>query len=151
MDTETIAREVLLNHPWTKKCVAFYPDPHNPDDTNLFMRHLKIPARNNTGGTITTRVAMVRTRLKLRPENAPVEEQQPQILIDRQKCPTLSWEMREGYRWPAHKSEQKSESEVPLDKDNHGPEALSRFIYGYFTVSGKSERRNRQSRARIKR
>ena len=150
MDTERIAKEVLKDHPWTSKCVAFYPDPHNPDDTAMLMRHLKIPARNNTGGAISTRNAMIRTRLKPRPEGAPREQQQAQIVFDRDRCSQLAWEMREGYRWPHNKSEARNESEVPLDKDNHGPEALSRFIYGYFTSQGRSERRNRQSRAKIK-
>lgn len=150
MDTERIAKEVLKDHPWTKKCVAFYPDPHNPDDTNILMRHLGIPARNNTGGAITTRNAMIRTRLKPRPPNAPPEEQQAQIVFDRDRCPTLAWEMREGYRWPEHKNEAKNESEVPLDKDNHGPEALSRFIYGYFSSAGTEEKSTRQSRAKVR-
>jgi hypothetical protein len=151
MDTERIAKEILVPHPWTKKCVAFYPDPHNPDDTNMLMRHTKIPARTNTGGELRTRIAMTRTRLKPRPEHAPVEQQQAQIVFDRDRCPHLAWEMREGYRWPEHKNEQRNESEVPLDKDNHGPEALGRFIYGYFTASGRSERTSRQSRAKVRR
>lgn len=151
MDTERIATEVLKDHPWTKKCVAFYPDPHNPDDTLILSRHLGIPARGGTGGEISTRNAMIRTRLKPRPAHAPPSEQQAQIVFDRDKCTHLAWEMREGYRWPEHKNEQKNESEVPLDKDNHGPEALSRFIYGYFNSAGIAEApRNRQSRAKVR-
>jgi hypothetical protein len=57
-------------------------------------------------------------------------------MIDRTHCQTLIWEMREGYRWPEHKSEQRSDSENPLDKDNHGVEALGRFFRGYFGKSG---------------
>jgi len=45
--------------------------------------------------------------------------------------------MREGYRWPEHKKEQqRSDSENPLDKDNHGVEALGRFFRGYFGATG---------------
>lgn len=150
MDTERIAKEVLKNHPWRQKCVAFYPDPHNPDDTIILSRHLGIPARSGTGGEIKTRNAMIRTRLKPRPEGAPPEEQQAQIVFDRDRCTMLAWEMREGYRWPEHKNEQKNESEVPLDKDNHGPEALSRFIYGYFNSTGTEEKSSRQSRANVR-
>jgi hypothetical protein len=152
MDTERIAKEVLKDHPWTKKCAAFYPDPHNPDDTNILMRHLGIPARSNTGGELRTRNGMVRTRLKPRPAGAKPKDQQAGIVFDKDRCTHLAWEMREGYRWPVHKNEQKNESEVPLDKDNHGPEALGRFIYGYFgpgatTETGSS---SRQSRAKVK-
>ena len=149
MDTERIAKEVLKGHPWMSKCLAFYPDPHNPDDTNILMRHLNVPARSNTNGDIKTRNAMIRTRLKPRPAHAPLAEQQAQIVFDKDRCMHLAWEMREGYRWPQNKSEDKNSSEVPLDKDNHGPEALSRFIYGYFTPSGTEERSSRQSRAKV--
>ena len=151
MDTERIAKEVLKEHPWTKRCVAFYPDPHNPDDTAILSRHLGIPARSNTNGDIATRNAMIRTRLKPRPEHAPPEEQQAQIVFDKDRCTHLAWEMREGYRWPEHKRDDKNRSEVPLDKDNHGPEALSRFIYGYFSALGTEEPRTRQSRAKVRR
>jgi len=151
MDTERIAKEVLKDHPWTKRCVAFYPDPHNPDDSRILNRHLGIPFVGGTGGEIKTRLAMIRTRLKPRPEHAPPEEQQAQIVFDKDRCTHLAWEMREGYRWPEHKNEQKNQSEVPLDKDNHGPEALSRFIYGYFspfeTDKGSG---TRQSRAKVR-
>lgn len=149
MDTERIAKEVLLNHPWIRKCVAFYPDPHNPDDTNMLTRHLKIPSRPNTGGELKTRIAMTRTRLKPRPEGADPKDQQAQIVVDRDRCPHLAWEMREGYRWPEHKSDTKNESEIPMDKDNHGPEALGRFIYGYFTATGTTEKRSRQHKAKV--
>ena len=151
MDTERIAKEVLKDHPWTKKLVAFYPDPHNPDDTAILSRHLGKPSRSNTGGEIKTRNAMIRTRLKPRPAHAPPEEQQAQIVFDRDRCTMLAWEMREGYRWPEHKNEQKNESEVPMDKDNHGPEALSRFIYGYFSPTATEDQASsRQSRAQVR-
>ena len=150
MDTERIAKEVLKDHPWMKFCRAFYPDPHNPDDTNILSRHINVPARGGTGGEIATRNSMIRTRLKPRPEHAPPEEQQAQIVFDRDRCTHLAWEMREGYRWPEHKNEQKNKSEVPLDKDNHGPEALSRFIYGYFNSAGTEERSSRQSKAKVR-
>jgi hypothetical protein len=55
--------------------------------------------------------------------------------------------MRTGYRWPENKSETKNASENPLDKDNHGPEALGRFVKGHLGKT--SERRSsRQSRIR---
>lgn len=150
MDTERIAKEILVPHPWMSKCVAFFAPPGEPDETNILMRHLKVPARTNTGGELKTRLSMIRTRLKPRPAHAPPEEQQAQIVFDRDRCTHLIWEMSSGYRWPQHRNETKNESEMPLDKDNHGPEALGRFIHGYFTTAGRSERRNRQSRAKIR-
>lgn len=152
MDTPRIAREILKPHPWMSKCVAFYPDPHNPDDTNMLQTILKVPARTNTGGEIKTRNTMIREMLKPMPPHAPPEEQQARIVVDKDRCPILAWEMSTGYRWPTRKKEQvdtKNDSEVPLDKDNHGPEALSRFIYGYFDTTEKG-RSGRQSRARVR-
>lgn len=145
-DTEEIA-DILLQNPLMRQLVAFYPDPHSPDDTNILMRRLKKPARTNTGGELKTRLAMIRKKLKPTNPDDPVEEQEAELVVDDTKCNQLAWEMREGYRWPQHKSDTKSESELPMDKDDHGPEALGRFIKGYFDIMGE-ERSTRISRAR---
>jgi hypothetical protein len=148
-DTDEIARRTLKDHPLMDPLVAFYPDPAEPDDTNTLQRVLRKPARTNTGGSLKVRLNLLRHSLLTGPEHAPIEEQKPQLLVDR-SCKMLAWEMREGYRWPRHKSEVKNDSELPVDKDNHGPEALGRFFKGYFdAVEG--TRRTRQSRVRIKR
>lgn len=148
-DTQDLAERELKHHPWLSKLVAFYPDPHGPDDTAILQRVLKKPARTNTGGEIRTRNAMVRQKLKPTPADAPASEQSSQIVVDVRNCPMLAWEMREGYRWPQHKTEVKNDSEIPLDKDNHGPEALSRFIYGYFSLTDKGKKSTRSSRASV--
>ena len=148
-DTQDIAERELKHHPWMSKLVAFYPDPHNPDDTQILHRILKKPARSNTGGEIKTRNAMIRSRLKPTPADAPASEQEAQIVVDIRNCPMLAWEMREGYRWPQHRTEVKNDSEIPSDKDNHGPEALSRFIYGYFSLTDKGKKSSRSSKAAV--
>lgn len=147
-DTQEIAKNFLKHHPLMSKLVAIYPDPHSPDDTNILMRELKKPARLNTGGEIRTRNAMIRQKLKPHNPDDPLDEQESDIIVSDTKCPHFVWEMREGYRWPQHKSETKSESEIPMDKDNHGPEAFSRFIYGYFSVTG-TERSTRTRPAKM--
>jgi hypothetical protein len=53
-----------------------------------------------------------------------------QLKVDR-SCTKLIWEMRTGYRWPEKKAQLQNDSENPLDKDNHGPEALGRFFKGH--------------------
>lgn len=90
---------------------------------------------------------MIRQKLKINNPDQAEDEWEADIVVDDTKCPQLTWEMREGYRWPQHKSDVKNDSEIPQDKDNHGPEALGRFIHGYFTVTG-NERSTRSSRAR---
>lgn len=154
-DTEIIAKETMEN-PATaallRKVVAMYPDPAEPDDTETLKRHWRIPARTNTGGTIKERIKLIWKQLKTRPTelHLPESEQRPGLLIDRTKCTELAWEMREGYRWPEHQSEVKNDDENPMDKNNHGVEALGRFHKGYFSVV-QSDRRSRQSRAKVKR
>jgi hypothetical protein len=149
-DTDDLARNVFRDHPLTSALVAFYPDPAAPDDTSILQRVLEVPARANTGGELKTRLSLIRQSLKLHPEHAPLSDQKPQLIIDR-KCTRLAWEMREGYRWPAHKTEVKNDSEMPLDKDNHGPEALGRFFKGYFDAVGNEVRRTSQGRVKVRR
>jgi len=150
-DTQQIAEELLIDPvlgPLVRRAIRFYPDPAAPDDTQIFSRITGLPNASDVGGEIKTRLAMVRQRLKPRPEGVPAEDQQAGIIVD-VSCTMLAWEMREGYRWPEHKSEVRNESENPLDKDNHGPEALGRFVKGYYGGKGEMTGRGRMSRARI--
>ena len=151
-DTQTIA-EWCLTNPTTavllRHLVAIYPDPAEPDDTQTLQRVWKKPARSNTGGEIKTRLALIRKALKER--NLHLEEghegRRPVLVVDR-SCKQLAWEMRTGYRWPEHKSEIKNESENPMDKDNHGPEALGRFFKGYMEIAG-GDRHTTQRKAKV--
>ncbi len=153
-DSVQVARnlkEMYPSHasPLISKCVRMYPDPAEPDDTMTMSNALKIPAMGNTGGPLRTRLALIREALKTKPEHVPVghPDRQPGLFVDR-SCVTLAWEMREGYRWPETRSEVKSDSEHPMDKDNHGTEALGRFMRGFFGIPGETmtQRRTRQSR-----
>lgn len=148
-DTLTIANE-LADHPLVRnnKVVAIYPDPAEPDDTATLVQRLKIPARSNTGGELKPRLQRIRRALKPMPEHAEPKDQQAGLVIDH-SCKQLAWEMREGYRWPEHRSEIRNDSEKPLGKNDHGPEALGRFFKGYFDVVGET-RRTRQSKVRVR-
>lgn len=154
-DTDDICKETIMQHPLYKagKLIAFYPDPAEPDDTATVVKNLHVQARSNTGGELKTRLALIRGRLKRRYAHLPDEhpENKAKLLVDRRKCTRLAWEMREGYRWPEHKSEVHGDSEVPLDKDNHGPEALGRFMKGYFDVKEEGKGRTRQTKAKMRR
>lgn len=139
-DTEDIARNELMHDPLTQKVNAIYVDPSSPDDASILRRHLKLPTRSNTGGEIKLRLQLIRAALKTHPETLPVghPERLPGLVVD-ESCTDLIWEMREGYRWPESHSENRNDSEIPQDVDNHGPEALGRFFKGhmepYSTVS----------------
>lgn len=154
-DTGDVCEE-LAEHPWISHVVAFYPDPAEPDDTATMQKKLRIPSRQNTGGELKTRLRLIREKLKPGPEKSPggviipYEARRPSMYLDIRRCTELAWEMREGYRWPEHKSDTKNDTENPMDKDNHGCEALGRFMKGYFDVVGRT-RRPRQSKAKVRR
>lgn len=146
-DTEDLARTEFADHPLTSKLVAIYPDPAAPDDAHILRRVLGVPVMGNTGGELKYRLSMIRKSLKTRPEYLPLDhpDRLPGLMVDR-KCHKLIWEMREGYRWPERNSDTSNSSEMPMDKDNHGVEALGRFYKGH--MSRLSEHaRSRQSSA----
>lgn len=152
-DTVEIAREMLadpIDGPLVRSAVAFYPDPAEPDDTLTLSRALKIPNRGGTGGELKTRLSLIRQKLKIANEDRPIghPDRIPGLRVDRD-CVELAWEMREGYRWPEHRSEVNSEKEHPLDKDNHGTEALGRFMKGYFGMPGQTKGLTRIRNARM--
>lgn len=139
-DTETIAQECKVSgaeQHLLRIMNAFYAPPAEPDDTAVLQRVWGKSPRINTGGLIRDRIKLIRQHLKVQnmhlPEGHP--DRQPKLFVDR-RCTQLIWEIRQGWQWPEHQSEVKNDSENPLDKDNHGPEALSRFFKGYFSVVG---------------
>ena len=150
MDTEEVCNDILEMRdanrdlwPLLEKVNCIYAPPAEPSDTSIVTRKLKRPVRTNTGGMINDRDRMTNNLLK---PKGP--DKKPGIIFDKDRCTKyaqgLAWEMRTGYRWPENKSETKNASENPLDKDNHGPEALGRFVYGH--LGNKMERRtSRQS------
>lgn len=149
-DTEDIAKNEFKDHPLTQKLSAIYVDPAGPDDARILTRHLGVPTRANTGGELKTRLAMIRSALKSRPDWLPEDhpDRYVGLVVDR-SCTQLIWEMGEGYRWPDRSSDTRNDSEMPMDKDNHGPEALGRFFKGHMTQYDKA-RQSRQSRVAAK-
>lgn len=148
-DTEVIARE-MNDHPLMRHCVSIYVDPSSPDDAAILRRHTGVGTRNNTGGEIMPRVRLIRQSLKLKPEHLPDDhpEKLPGLMVDR-SCTKLIWEMREGYRWPESRGDGKNASEIPLDDNNHGPEALGRFYKGHMeSLSESAHRISRQGSIR---
>lgn len=152
MDTEEVCIDILERKNkaeglWTllDKVNCIYAPPAEPSDTSIVQRKLMRPIRTNTGGEINDRDRETNKLLKPRGPNRI-----PGILFNKERTSQLAWEMRTGYRWPEHKSETKNASENPLDRDNHGPEALGRFVKGH--RGSTSERRSsRQSRVKARR
>lgn len=151
-DTEDIARHEFAQHPLLPKLLAIYYDPAAPDDASILRRLLKVNTMGNTGGEIKTRLSLIRSALKARPSHLPDghPDKKPALVVDR-SCQKLIWEMRTGYRWPEKRNQLASnDSEIPMDKDNHGPEALGRFFKGHMARLG-DNRQARMGRVKVRR
>lgn len=120
----------LSQIPLTKYVQVAFPDPAEPGDTAVLEDKLQIPFNSDTGGELKHRLEYIRQALKF-----DLNVGRPQMLIDR-TCSGLIHEMNE-YRWPETKEESnRMPSEKPMDKDDHGPEALGRFFRGYYGSPG---------------
>jgi hypothetical protein len=136
--------DALAARPMFANARQFFPDPSRPDDTAVLEKRLRIPANTSTGGEKKHRIELIRKQLKLDPESEghPEETRKPKLIIDR-RCYGLIQEMLD-YRYPATKEESlKALPEEPLDKDDHGPEALGRFFRGFFGGPGEDGTRGR--------
>lgn len=139
LDAEEVCADLMAEYPGLVRVTTrMYPDPASPEDTRTMQRKLHIPVNKNTGGELNIRLNLIRRALKVKNKHLPLddEERRPTLMIDRTHCKTLAWEMREGYKWPVKKADRpRNDSENPMDKDNHGCEALGRFFRGYFGKS----------------
>lgn len=141
--------DALSRFPLVRKCNILYPDPALPGDTNILAKKLGLKVNSNTGGELKHRLEYIRKYLKPVPEHAPEEMRQPKLFVDRtcNGSPDLPgkgliYEMGE-YRYPEHKNEDKGAPETPMDKDDHGPEALGRFFRGHYGPLSAGEGRSR--------
>lgn len=129
------------------KARYMYPDPAGPGETRVLERALKVSARGNVGGPTKDRLELIRQWLRPMPEHVPVEQREPRMFVDR-SCVDLIAEMADKYRYPEKRSEESAAKEEPMKVDDHGPEALGRFMRGYFGAPGTD---GRSGRARVSR
>jgi len=152
-DIEDIANDLLTwSDALSMKARMFYPDPASPGDSAILHKRLHLPFSKATGGPLRHRLQYISQALRRKPEHLPDEhpEKQPKLFIDR-SCRGLIWEMSDGYRYPESRTEQRRKPEEPLDKDNHGPEALGRFYRGYYGAPDQEGKaRGRVTTARIR-
>jgi hypothetical protein len=138
--------EDLAEDPLARNAVELFPDPAEPGDTAILEKKLRVRANYDTGGELKHRLEYIRRSLRLRPSHVSREKQRPVLLVDR-SCEGLIYEMGE-YRYPENKSDSKPNREAPMDKDDHGPEALGRFFRGHY---GALESTGDEGRARVRR
>lgn len=139
---EEFAADVLARGLRPAKLRTFYPDPASPGDTRTMEQKLRIRAAGGTGGELNTRLNLIRRWLKTGPTYLDVghENRVPKLFIDSAKCPNLVREMND-YRYPGTKEEAKrNETEMPMKKDDHAPEALGRMFASRFASQIESGR-----------
>lgn len=148
---EEFANDVL-NDPrlsiLVKYAVGLFPDPGDPSATATLTEKWKVTPMGGTGGELKPRLEAIQKRLGYRNPHLPWghPERVPFLRFDR-SCKDSHREM-DAYRWPEKRTElnkkgpqrsaSRSAPERPLDKDDHVPEALGRFMAGMgYTKEGK--------------
>lgn len=117
------------------RVLQFFPDPAEPDRTRELSDALGIPYGSHTGGLLDDRLEWIRRKLKYPSHLKPGDPDRVPWLTVNRRCKETRREMG-IYRYPetAEQSEAKNRSapEAPLKKDDHTPEALGRFMAGFF-------------------
>jgi hypothetical protein len=119
----------------------FYPDPADPMSSRALQDKLKIQSMGGTGGELNIRINLIRqflregridsTRSYINDSNS--EFWRPRLMINR-CCTALRADMM-AYRYPERKEDMETSTarmELPMKMDDHGPEALGRFMVGHF-------------------
>lgn len=138
---------------------VFFPDPADPMSTRTLQEKLKITPASKTGGELNIRLNLIRHALRkgrLGQHGDPLSEEnqdiwRPQLMIDRRNCPRMREEML-AYRYPERKEDSETSRdrfEKPMDKDDHAPEALGRFMVGYFGDGSLLDNATKISKARV--
>jgi hypothetical protein len=141
LTADQFAEEIIrrgLNPPGLR---TFYPDPADPMSSRTLSDRLRISVGGGTGGEVNVRINLIRQALRQgRIDYAATElgdsnsdKWRPRLMIDR-KCVQTRRDMV-AYRYPERKEDAETSTprmELPMKKDDHGPEALGRFMVGYF-------------------
>lgn len=133
---EEFANDVL-NDPrlgiLVKYAQALFPDPADPALAATLSEKWQVPIMGGTGGELKYRLEAIQEKLKYKNPHLPWghPERVPFLRFDR-SCKYCALEM-DAYRWPEKRTQlhrTKSGVELPMDKDNHTPEALGRWFAG---------------------
>lgn len=132
------ANEVISRGLAPSSLKTFYPDPAGPGETRVLEQKLRVRASGGTGGEIKNRLRLIWGLLKVRNEHLPEGhiDRQPKLFINR-RCTETIREFND-YRFPDKKNQNGPESENPLKKDDHTPEAFGRFCAGYWGANSGS-------------
>ena len=150
LDPEDFADEIRyrgLNPPSLR---YIYADPADPGATKVLEKRLQVTSRGGTGGELNNRLNWIRKLLRepryvveepghALDEALTVGTERPRLLFDR-KCKFTIEDML-NYRYPEKKADKETSMkrfDLPMKRDDHGPEALGRFCAGFFGTFGKA-------------
>lgn len=129
-----------------------YPDPADPAFAKTLSDKLKIPLGKGTGGELKLRLDAIRQALNTTYNTHLPEghaDRYPRLAFDR-KCERTIQDFL-NYRYPEKRSQRGAQDrnapELPMKKDDHGPEALGRFFAGHYGAGPK--RRARASKSNL--
>jgi hypothetical protein len=148
--TTEAATDILSRNLAPRTIRMFYPDPAEPDRARELSRMLQLKAYKGGSIDLQGRLEWIRRHLKLYPEHLEYghPEKRPGLTVHR-RCVNTIRELND-YRYPKTAKEAgergRSAPEVPMDKDNHSPEALGRFFSGMF---GSPFTKVRQSKVQV--
>lgn len=152
-ETEVEFAQGVLDDPYLRslleKTRVLYPDPEDPGASKTLSKMWNVNVAGSTGGSLNDRINLIRRFLKGHPRDLEDghPDKKPLLLVSR-RCTNLNREMND-YRYPENKTETTNDKEAPLKKDDHAPEALSRFFGGHFGHMKDSARaRQRKALAR---
>lgn len=138
LTADEFAEEIVYRGLAPQGLLGFFPDPEDPGSSRVLANKLRVPIRGKTGGELIYRLDSIRMALKTArvdthegpiPGGAGVWR--PQLMFD-YKCRRTIRDML-NYRYPEKKEENSTPGqEKPMKKDDHGPEALGRFMRGRF-------------------
>lgn len=117
---------------------VFFPDPADPGSSRILSEKLKIHAASGTGGELKYRIDLIRRALREPRMDYSLrlgedDKFRPRLMFDRKCKRTLADMMAYRYPDPTEAKETSVQRfELPLKKDDHGPEALGRFFAGFF-------------------
>ena len=151
---DEFADEIIRRGLCPSNLTYFYPDPASPGDTRILESKfrkagLSASPRPGTGGELKARLDLIRLCLKnyvhdsgVYDPNDPsthgrIDDWRPQLMFD-VRCPRTIHDFSE-YRYPDTTEQAKGEIstkrfELPMKKDDHGPEALGRFLAGLYNA-----------------
>jgi hypothetical protein len=138
---EEFAKDVLEDNRLrvlVKYARGLFPDPADPAATETLCDYWHVPAMGGTGGPLKPRIEAIQKKLEfknghLAPGNP---ERVPWLRVDR-SCTEFRREM-DAWSWPEKRTQLSSAKgpQLPMDKDNHTPEALGRWFAGMGLTKG---------------